>query len=64
MILEHKSIISAGYSCVLHIHSCVEEVTLKVGLMAILFKRETILFNREKVEMFGLFVLFYFAKWC
>ncbi|XP_005098149.1 eukaryotic peptide chain release factor GTP-binding subunit ERF3A isoform X1 [Aplysia californica] len=29
VILEYKSIISAGYSCVLHIHSCVEEVTIK-----------------------------------
>nr|KAG5714697.1 hypothetical protein BaRGS_000185 [Batillaria attramentaria] len=30
VILEHKSIICAGYSCVLHIHSCAEEVTIKV----------------------------------
>ncbi|PVD39202.1 hypothetical protein C0Q70_01830 [Pomacea canaliculata] len=29
VILEHKSIICAGYSCVLHIHSCAEEVTIK-----------------------------------
>ncbi|KAK0049171.1 eukaryotic peptide chain release factor GTP-binding subunit ERF3A [Biomphalaria pfeifferi] len=29
VILEYKSIISAGYSCILHIHACVEEVTLK-----------------------------------
>ncbi|CAL1533528.1 unnamed protein product, partial [Lymnaea stagnalis] len=29
VILEYKSIISAGYSCILHIHTCVEEVTLK-----------------------------------
>ena len=30
-ILEHKSIICAGYSAVLHIHSVVEEVQIKVG---------------------------------
>lgn len=30
VILEYKSIITAGWSCVLHIHSCVEEITLKV----------------------------------
>ncbi|CAG8567767.1 7063_t:CDS:2, partial [Scutellospora calospora] len=27
-ILEHKNIICAGYSAVLHIHSCVEEVSI------------------------------------
>lgn len=32
VILEYKSIITAGYSCVLHIHTCVEEVTLKALL--------------------------------
>ena len=31
VILEHKSIICAGYSAVLHIHSVVEEVQIKVG---------------------------------
>ena len=31
-ILEHKSIICAGYSAVLHIHSVVEEVQIKVAL--------------------------------
>ena len=30
VILEHKSIICAGYSAVLHIHSVVEEVQIKV----------------------------------
>ena len=30
MILEHKNIICAGYSAVLHVHSCVEEVTIGV----------------------------------
>lgn len=34
VILEHKSIICAGYSAVLHIHSVVEEVQIKVGLGA------------------------------
>ena len=29
MILEHKSIICAGYSAVLHIHTCAEEATIK-----------------------------------
>lgn len=33
-IQEHKSIIAAGYSCVLHIHAAVEDVTVKVGLVA------------------------------
>eukprot|EP00158_Paraphelidium_tribonemae_P005657 Partr_v1_DN27449_c3_g1_i1_m72325 putative eukaryotic peptide chain release factor gtp-binding subunit len=28
MILEHKNILCAGYSCVLHVHTLVEEVTL------------------------------------
>ncbi|BFZ03047.1 hypothetical protein BsWGS_06086 [Bradybaena similaris] len=32
VILEYKSIITAGYSCVIHIHTCVEEVTLKALL--------------------------------
>ncbi|XP_076448207.1 eukaryotic peptide chain release factor GTP-binding subunit ERF3A-like [Babylonia areolata] len=29
VIMEHKSIICAGYSCMLHIHTCGEEVTIK-----------------------------------
>lgn len=29
MILEHKSIICAGYSAVLHINTCAEEATIK-----------------------------------
>lgn len=28
-LLEYKSIICAGYTCVMHIHSCVEEVVVK-----------------------------------
>ena len=32
VILEHKSIICAGYSAVLHIHSVVEEVQISVSL--------------------------------
>ena len=31
VILEHKSIICAGYSAVLHIHTVVEEVQITVG---------------------------------
>lgn len=30
-IIEHKSIICAGYSAVLHIHTLVEEVQIKVS---------------------------------
>ena len=30
MVLEHKSIIAPGYTCVLHIHSAVEDVTITV----------------------------------
>lgn len=32
VILEHKSIICAGYSAVMHIHCAAEEITVKVGL--------------------------------
>ncbi len=32
MILEHKNIICAGYNCVLHVHTCVEEVTIGVSV--------------------------------
>ncbi|XP_062508744.1 eukaryotic peptide chain release factor GTP-binding subunit ERF3A-like [Corticium candelabrum] len=38
VILEHKSIICAGYSAVLHIHACVEEVQF-VSLLALLDKK-------------------------
>ena len=31
-ILEHKNIICAGYSAVMHIHTLAEEVTLPVGI--------------------------------
>lgn len=30
VILEHKSIICAGYSAVMHIHTAAEEVSIKV----------------------------------
>ena len=36
VILEHKSIICAGYSAMLHIHSVVEEVQIKVGVMGMM----------------------------
>lgn len=39
VILEHKSIICPGYSCVLHIHAAVEEVTLR--LIACLVDKKT-----------------------
>lgn len=35
VILEHKSIICAGYSAILHIHACAEEVTIKTLLCII-----------------------------
>ncbi len=34
VIMEHKSIICAGYSAVMHIHTCAEEVSIKVGFLA------------------------------
>lgn len=33
VILEHKSIICAGYSAVMHIHCAAEEVTVKVCIL-------------------------------
>ena len=30
IILEHKNIICAGYNAILHVHSCVEEVSIGV----------------------------------
>ncbi|XP_062612295.1 eukaryotic peptide chain release factor GTP-binding subunit ERF3A-like [Saccostrea cucullata] len=38
VILEHKSIICAGYSAILHIHACAEEVTIK-ALLCLLDKK-------------------------
>ena len=38
VILEHKSIICPGYSCVLHIHNVVEEVTL-LGIIGLIDKK-------------------------
>jgi len=37
-ILEHKSIICAGYSAICHLHTCVEEVTVK-ALLCMIDKR-------------------------
>jgi peptide chain release factor subunit 3 len=31
LILDHNSIIAPGYSCVLHLHAAIEEVTVKVN---------------------------------
>lgn len=39
VILEHKSIICAGYSAVMHIHCAAEEVTVKVSKMFIKFTK-------------------------
>lgn len=33
VILEHKSIICAGYSAVMHIHCAAEEITVKVSII-------------------------------
>ena len=38
VIIEHKSIICAGYSAVLHLHACAEEITIK-GLLCIIDKK-------------------------
>ncbi|CAB07395.2 Tr-type G domain-containing protein [Caenorhabditis elegans] len=38
LVLEHRSIIASGYSCVLHIQSAVEEVTVK-GVIATIDKK-------------------------
>ncbi|KAJ1362519.1 hypothetical protein KIN20_022104 [Parelaphostrongylus tenuis] len=35
VILEHKSIIASGYTCVLHIHAAVEEVSVKMVICTI-----------------------------
>lgn len=37
VVLEHKSIICAGYSAVMHIHCVAEEVTVKVIVESLLF---------------------------
>ncbi|CAJ0641017.1 11958_t:CDS:2 [Entrophospora sp. SA101] len=37
-ILDHKNIICAGYSAVLHIHSCVEEVSISVKNQLYIYK--------------------------
>jgi len=38
VILEHKSIICAGYSAVLHVHTCAEEVSIK-ALISLIDKK-------------------------
>lgn len=40
VILEHKSIICAGYSAVMHIHCAAEEVTVKVSKKFQLSKKQ------------------------
>lgn len=37
VILEHKSIICAGYSAVMHIHCVAEEVTVKVSQLSVCY---------------------------
>lgn len=37
VILEHKSIICAGYSAVMHIHCAAEEITVAVGVKLCIF---------------------------
>ena len=41
VIIEYKSIICAGYSAVLHIHSAVEEVQIKVRILNISDRRRS-----------------------
>ena len=41
VILEHKSIICAGYSAVMHIHCSAEEVTIKVSTSWGRFRRNS-----------------------
>ena len=53
VILEHKSIICPGYSCILHIHNVVEEVTL---LVRVLLKYAHQIANLVK--------MFYSFLWC
>lgn len=38
VILEHKSIICAGYSAVMHIHCAAEEVTVNVSIFQLATK--------------------------
>lgn len=40
-ILEHKSIICAGYSAVMHVHTLAEEVTLVVSIIYVKWERVT-----------------------
>ena len=48
MILELRTIMSAGYTCVLHLHSAVEEVTVSVGFFKLFYIRiQQLLFFRE-----------------
>lgn len=47
VILEHKSIICAGYSAVMHIHCAAEEITVSVSVRAFhYFLQHRIVFNR------------------
>lgn len=50
VILEHKSIICAGYSAVMHIHCAAEEVTVKVSIK--LFLSRLIMYNQFFVYCF------------
>lgn len=36
MILEHNSIIAPGYSCVLHVHAAIEEISVKVRFVVVM----------------------------
>jgi peptide chain release factor subunit 3 len=50
VILEHKSIICAGYSAVMHIHCAAEEITVKVSQF-IFTKPTTVVFNNFASKM-------------
>ena len=53
-ILEYKSIICAGYSAVMHIHTCAEEVSIKVFLFAACWHTQTHMrFLRDNLIQIG-----------
>eukprot|EP00002_Diphylleia_rotans_P038117 TRINITY_DN861_c0_g1_i2.p1 TRINITY_DN861_c0_g1~~TRINITY_DN861_c0_g1_i2.p1 ORF type:complete len:535 (-),score=133.67 TRINITY_DN861_c0_g1_i2:476-2080(-) len=57
MIVEYKSIICAGYSAVLHIHSCIEECVFEELLAVIDRKTNTVIKKRPKFVKQGQTVL-------
>lgn len=62
VILEHKSIICAGYSAVMHIHCAAEEVTVIVSIFYYYFPCLFVYWNMVKISYlkFSSFILYYF----